>query len=156
MQRYVLGSGTVRDYLASSELDVKYMTTGQETIQATNGRAHIDQGNSTLATYWSGRILYCCNRLCSSPFESLGQALGYAVYAETLFALLVVACYLAVPSFRAANRMLGRVPLSQLIDVMVQVYEAQEMEKDGDKDANGRKECWTPETLNAHRRSPGG
>jgi hypothetical protein len=93
---------------------------------ATDSRAMVIQGSSSLATYWSKGIVYCCNRLCSTTAEALGQALGYAAYAEVVFCALAVCCYLAIPRYRKENEAVNRMPLHRMLPLLAEVAWAQE------------------------------
>lgn len=51
-------------------------------------------GSSPLAAFWAELPLYCCSSACPTLGSAVGQALGYAHYAEIVFALALVAIYI--------------------------------------------------------------
>jgi hypothetical protein len=62
-------------------------------------RTHTEQHthSHTLAhTCRSTRLLYCCQDVCDSWASSIGQALGYAGYAEVVFGVLAIMTYMAL------------------------------------------------------------
>jgi hypothetical protein len=56
----------------------------------------VSQGTSPLATYFFKSSVYCCERICTTTAESVGQALGYVIACEALLTAMVVCCFLAV------------------------------------------------------------